>query len=29
MNVTISDEARAWIKAKGGEAVVDLVGCTT
>ncbi len=29
MNVVITDEAREWIIAKGGAAVVDLVSCST
>ena len=29
MDVVVTDEARDWIKAKGGAAVVDVVACTT
>ena len=29
MNVTVTDEAREMIKAKGGAAAVDLISCST
>ena len=29
MEVTITDQAREWIRSKGGGAVVDLIACST
>ena len=29
MEVGLTSEAREWIQAKGGSAVVDLVACST